>query len=395
MTARTQAPPSDSRQTTLESADTLPHISDATLRDSAHMAGVEFSPRETAHIATLLAQTGIDLIEVGMVSGPASADEDVIKAAHDAVGPERCLTLVMVRDRQQAATALDEAVRLGCRSVMLSIPTSREHAGLKLASVSTQYLITVGRAAIAAAKDRGLHVTFSGEDGARTDKKRLVSYVAAGFEAGADRFRLAETVAYLSPWQMSDQIAAITAIKDAEIEIHSHNMLGLAVANSLAAYQAGAAWISATVGGIGERGGNAPLAEILTSLRVIYGDTRYDLSHLTALTDSVLNTRTTGLGAGFMSGPTTEHAFAYELPGQLTHPSAYETLAPEVVGNSRGLRVRSRLSPALVNWALADTGIALDTAEFTEWLTVRQLKDGRPPLDRDAICKFAVEFQTI
>ncbi|NEE47565.1 isopropylmalate synthase, partial [Streptomyces sp. SID8455] len=89
-------------------------------------------------------------------------------------------------------------------------------------------------------------------------RERLVPYVEAGFAAGADRFRLAETVAYLSPWQMEEVIADITAIDGSEIEIHSHNMLGMAVANSLAAVRAGAQWISATVGGIGERGGNAP-----------------------------------------------------------------------------------------------------------------------------------------
>ena len=85
------------------------------------------------------------------------------------------------------------------------------------------------------AKERGFHVTFSGEDGARTPPERLVPYVEAGFANGADRFRLAETVASLTPWQMQGQIANLTAIDGAEIEIHSHNMLGMAVANSLAA----------------------------------------------------------------------------------------------------------------------------------------------------------------
>lgn len=356
------------------------------------MAGVELNAKETALIADLLARTGIGLIEVGMISGPSCHDADLILAAHDTVGPERCLSLVIVRDRQQVARALDEAVRLGCRSLMLSIPTSAEHARLKLASPSTKYLVAVARAAIQMAKERGFHVTFSGEDGARTDKDRLVSYVGAGFEAGADRFRLAETVAYLAPWQMYDLIGAIAAIDGAEIEIHSHNMLGMAVANSLAAYEAGAAWISATVGGVGERGGNAPLAEILTSLRIVYGDTRYDLTHLTALTAAVLDTRTTGLGDGFMPGPTTHHAFAYELPGQLTHPAAYETIAPEEVGNRRQLRVRSRVSPPLIDWALAGSGIEIDTSEFCGWLRVRQEQEGNPPLDRDAIRALAAEF---
>ncbi|MFC8229164.1 isopropylmalate synthase [Streptomyces sp. NPDC057287] len=370
-----------------------PHLSDATLRDSAHMAGVEFKPRDAAEIARLLVRTGIDLVEVGMVSGPGSKDAALIEATHEAIGPERSMTLLVVRDRHQVATALDEAERLGVRHIMYSIPTSEQHAKLKLDSPSAKLLHAVARSAISQAKDRGFHVTFSGEDGARTPRERLVPYVEAGFEAGADRFRLAETVAYLSPWQMEEVISDITVIDGSEIEIHSHNMLGMAVANSLAAVRAGARWISATVGGIGERGGNAPLAELLTALRVIHDDRRFDLTHLTELSRIAL--RGAGLGEAFQSGPTTPHAFAYELPGQLLHPEAYETLPAELVGNTRELRVRTRLTGALVRWALDDSGVTVDVDAFTPWLAARQEDGGAPLLDRDAIRKAAVDFQNV
>ncbi|MFE6104104.1 isopropylmalate synthase [Streptomyces laurentii] len=373
--------------------EALPLISDATLRDSAHMAGVEFTPRDAVVIADLLVKTGVSLVEVGMVSGPSSKDADLVLATHEAVGPERSMTLVVVRDRRQVEEALDEALRLGVKHVMFSIPTSEEHAALKLASSSSKYLVNVARAAIEGAKERGFHVTFSGEDGARTPRERLVPYVTAGFEAGADRFRLAETVAYLSPWQMEEKIADLTAIDGAEIEIHSHNMLGMAVANSLAAVRAGAQWISTTVAGIGERGGNAPLAELLTSLRVIHGDTRFDLTHLTELSRAAL--RGSGLGYAFQSGPTTPHAFAYELPGQLTHPEYYETLPAELVGNRRELRVRTRLTTALVKWALAEEASGLDIDAFTAWLTKRQQHSGAELMERDDIRKAAVDFQQL
>ncbi|MFJ4326046.1 isopropylmalate synthase [Streptomyces tricolor] len=368
-----------------------PHLSDATLRDSAHMGGVEFGPKDATVISELLVKTGIDLVEVGMVSGPNSKDADLVLATHEAITPERSMTLVVVRDRDQVKKALDEAERLGVRHIMYSIPTSEQHAKLKLGSPSAKFLNVLARSAISQAKERGFHVTFSGEDGARTPKERLVPYVTAGFEAGADRFRLAETVAYLSPWQMEEVIADLTAIDGSEIEIHSHNMLGMAVANSLAAVRAGARWISATVGGIGERGGNAPLAELLTSLRVVYGDTRFDLSHLTELSRVAL--KGAGLGSAFQSGPTTPHAFAYELPGQLSHPEAYETLPAELVGNTRELRVRTRLSPALVRWALAGADIDVDVEAFTAWLIERQERNGAPVLDQEAVRKAAIDFQ--
>ncbi|MFF8726233.1 isopropylmalate synthase [Streptomyces sp. NPDC015171] len=368
-----------------------PRLSDATLRDSAHMGGVEFGPKDATVIAELLVKTGVDLVEVGMVSGPDAKDADLILATHEAISPERSMTLVVVRDREQVAKALDEAERLGVRHIMYSIPTSEQHARLKLGSPSAKFLQVLARSAITQAKERGFHVTFSGEDGARTPKERLVPYVTAGFEAGADRFRLAETVAYLSPWQMEEVIADLTAIDGSEIEIHSHNMLGMAVANSLAAVRAGAQWISATVGGIGERGGNAPLAELLTSLRVIHGDTRFDLTHLTELSQAAL--RGAGLGSAFQSGPTTPHAFAYELPGQLSNPEAYETLPAELVGNTRELRVRTRLTPALVRWALAGSDIDVDADAFTAWLIERQERNGSPVLDGEAVREAARHFQ--
>ena len=81
------------------------HLSDATLRDSAHMAGVELTPADTAAIAKLLVRTGIELVEVGMVSGPGARDADLVTATHDAIGPERSMTLVMVRDRRQVTAA--------------------------------------------------------------------------------------------------------------------------------------------------------------------------------------------------------------------------------------------------------------------------------------------------
>ncbi|MFJ9050457.1 isopropylmalate synthase [Streptomyces bacillaris] len=376
-----------------EKLERPPRISDATLRDSAHMAGVEFGPADAAAIAELLVRTGVELVEVGMVSGPDSKDADLVLATHEAVTPERSVTLLVVRDRRQVARALDEAERLGVRHIMYSIPTSEQHAQLKLDSASPKFLQALARSAITQAKERGFHVTFSGEDGARTPRERLVPYVEAGFAAGADRFRLAETVAYLSPWQMQEVIADLTAIDGSEIEIHSHNMLGLAVANSLAAVRAGAQWISATVGGIGERGGNAPLAELLTALRVIHGDTRFDLTHLTELSRIAL--RGAGLGEAFQSGPTTPHAFAYELPGQLSHPHAYETLPAELVGNQRELRVRTRLTTALVRWALADAAQDVDVDAFTAWLAERQERDGRPLLDRDTIREAAADFRPV
>ncbi|MFE0100616.1 isopropylmalate synthase [Streptomyces sp. NPDC059009] len=367
-------------------------MSDATLRDSAHMAGIEFTAAGAAAVSALLHRIGVDLVEVGFLTGPHCADAALVEAAHEAVGPENCLSLVPVRTRTQVAQALAEARRLRCMSVMLSLPTSAEHAELKLGSPSLRRLIKLACDAIAQAKSLGLHVTFSGEDAARTPESRLAEYVAAGFGAGADRFRLAETVSSLTPWRCAELVAGLKGLEEVgEVEVHCHNMLGMAVGNSLAAHAAGADWISATSAGIGERGGNTPLAELLCALRVLYGDHRHALEHLPELAAEVHHRA--GLEEPFVSGPATRYAFAYEIPGQLAHPEAYESIAPEQVGNERCLRVRTRFAPALLRWALGDAADGLDLDAYRSWLHRRQERCGSPLLDRAEIRRLADVFR--
>ena len=206
----------------------LPSVSDATLRDSAHMAGVEFGAE--AHGLHRRA-AGQDRRRAGR--GRHGLRLEVRRHPHDrgrarggrpgqvphAGGGARPPAGGQGTGRGQApgrpvGHAVDPDVGRARRAQTRVAEHQVPHRG--------------GERRHRQAKERGFHVTFSGEDGARTERERLVSYVAAGFGAGADRFRLAETVAYLAPWQMYDVISDLTAIDGAEIEIHSHNMLGMA-----------------------------------------------------------------------------------------------------------------------------------------------------------------------
>ena len=336
-----------------ETSDTpaLPRISDATLRDTAHMAGVDLTPEDALRIATLLGQVGVDLVEVGIVSADAPRDMALVATVLDALGADRVMTVVLARSREQTRRDLELVSQLGCRAVMLSIPTSREHSALKLGTDDPRRAAALARVTIRDAKALGMTVTFSAEDGARTSPDVLAQYVATGAAAGADRFRLAETVSTLLPSDCRELVAGLTAVAgETEIEVHCHNMLGLAVANSIAAVEGGARWISATVSGTGERGGNTPLAEVLCCLRCCRGDDRYALEHLTPLTREVA--ARSGVAASPTAGPTGELSFCYEIPGQLRHPEAFEAIAAETVGNRRFARVRTRVTAALLDMCL-------------------------------------------
>lgn len=364
-----------------EPLERLPQISDTTLRDSAHMPGVDLSPADGIIIAGLLRDVGIDTIEVGIVSDADRGDIDLCRAVIGEVGPSRSMTMVLARNRKQLCRDLLLASELGFRSVILSIPTSASHVALKLGTDSRRRVLALATAAIGEAKALGLHTVFSAEDGARTEVEFLAEYVANGAQAGADRFRLAETVSVLRPGETRRLVAAMaTAAGGMDVEIHSHNMLGLAVANALAAAEAGARWISVTVGGLGERGGNTPLAEVLTCMWRFWGDRRYNLSLLTELTREVAVRG--GVPFGGSAGSTAEFAYSYEIAGQWQHPEMFEAVPAEVVGNSRRVQVRGRLRPPLLRACLPPELVeGLDLDALVADILQRRLPAGKGTLD--------------
>jgi homocitrate synthase NifV len=341
-------------------------ISDATLRDTAHMAGVAFDTDDARVLAGLLCDVGIDIVEAGIVSESDRSEIPLVQAVVDVAGRARTKTVILARSRAQVEQDLGAALATGAGNVMLSIPTSPTHAMLKLQTDSERRIMTLAARSIEAAVEAGFSVTFSAEDGARTDPEFLERYVAAGAEAGADRFRLAETVSSLAPNDVAALIERLVAAAGpTEVEMHSHNMLGLSVANALAAADSGAAWISCTIDGLGERGGNTPLAEILCVLKVLRGEDRFDLSPLYDLSREAA--ARAGLRCSATTGPTAELSYQYEIPGQVRNPEAFELLPPEQVGNQRGVRIGSRLKPSLLEAFLPDDALeGADTAAVTE-----------------------------
>jgi homocitrate synthase NifV len=347
-------------------ATASPKISDATLRDTAHMAGVAFNTDDARVLAGLLCDVGIDIVEAGIVSSSDRSEVPLVQAVVEVAGRERTKTVILARSRKQVEEDLDAALETGAGNVMLSIPTSPTHAMLKLGTDSQKRITTLAARSIEAGVAAGLSVTFSAEDGARTDPGFLEEYVAAGAEAGADRFRLAETVSSLAPSDVGALISRLVpAAGSTEVEMHSHNMLGLSVANALAAVDAGAKWISCTIDGLGERGGNTPLAEILCVLRVLRGNDRFNLQPLTELSREAA--RRAGLRCSATTGPTADLSYQYEIPGQVRNPEAFELLPPETVGNTRGVRIGSRLKPSLLEAFLApETLDGVDLEAVTE-----------------------------
>ena len=167
---------------------------------------------------------------------------------------------------------------LGVDLVDLSIPVSDQQIARKLGRDRRWVLAQIARQ-VRAATDLGLEVGVGAEDASRADPEFLWLAAEAAQEAGASRFRFADTLGVLDPFGTFERVRDLRSIVDLAIEIHAHDDLGLATANTLAAVRAGATHVNTTVHGLGERAGNAALEEVVMGLKHVHGvSTGVDLS---------------------------------------------------------------------------------------------------------------------
>ena len=247
-------------------------IDDTTLRDGEQSAGVAFSVDEKMQIASQLDAIGVTELEIGI---PAMGEEerDSIRAI-SAMGIDASL-LVWSRMR---ADDLQHCRHLGIDLVDLSIPVSDQQIRRKLGRDRNWVLDEIKRH-VPAALDMSLEVCVGGEDASRADVDFLLRVLETAQQAGARRFRFADTVGVMEPFGIMNVMQQLRAHCDIEIEMHAHDDLGLATANTVAAVMGGATHVNTTVHGLGERAGNAPLEEVVMALRHLYQiETGVDLS---------------------------------------------------------------------------------------------------------------------
>jgi len=258
-------------------------IHDVTLRDGEQQAGVIYSKDDKVRIAEKLAEVGVHRIEAGMpaVSPPdEAAIKEIVKRN---LGPEIfCFTRCMVDD-------VKRAVDCGVRGIVIEIPASAhlvEHAY----KWPLERAIDLSIKATSFAKEQGLYTVFFTIDGTRTDMDwllKLVNRVAA--EGHMDAFTLVDTFGVLSPQGASYFTRKVKEAVNKPLEIHFHSDFGLGVANTLMAVLAGAEVLHTTVGGIGERCGNAPMEETVLALLAFYGiDVGIDYSKLNEISKLVM-----------------------------------------------------------------------------------------------------------
>jgi len=240
-------------------------IHDVTLRDGEQQAGVIFTKDDKVAIAEKLAEVGVHRIEAGMpaVSPPdEAAIKEIVKRN---LGPDIfCFTRCMVDD-------VKRAVDCGVKGIVIEIPASA-HLVEQAYRWPLEKAIDLSIKATSFAKEQGLYTVFFTIDGTRTDMDwllKLVNRVAT--EGHMDAFTLVDTFGVLSPQGASYFTRKVKEAVNKPLEIHFHSDFGLGVANTIMAVLAGAEVLHTTVGGIGERCGNAPMEETVLALLTFYG----------------------------------------------------------------------------------------------------------------------------
>jgi len=313
-------------------------IFDTTLRDGEQSPGCSMTTAEKIRMARQIDLLGVDVLEAGFPIA-SHGDFDSVKAI--AAEIRRPIIAGLARATENDIERCWQAVQGAARPrIHTFLATSDIHLKFKL-RITQDECIKQAFEAVRLAKSMCQDVEFSAEDATRTDLEFLCAVAQAVVEAGATTVNLPDTVGYCIPSEMARVISAVGKALEgtnAILSCHCHNDLGLAVANSLAAVEAGARQVEVAMNGIGERAGNAALEEVVMALKVranalpFYTNVVTEQLHAA----SVLLSETTGMAVQPNKAIVGRNAFAHEAgihqDGMLKNPLTYEIITPKTVG---------------------------------------------------------------
>jgi len=351
-------------------------IFDTTLRDGEQSPGCSMTTQEKLSMAHALEDLGIDILEAGFAMA-SEGDFAAIATITQAIRKPRITSLARAKseDIVMAARALEHADRA---RIHVFLASSDLHLEYKL-KMSREQALTQAAESVRQARALCDDVEFSPEDATRSDREFLIEMVRVAIQAGATTINMPDTVGYSTPEeyaQMFRQVRECIPAIDAEgiiLSSHTHDDLGLAVANSLAAVEAGARQVECAVNGIGERAGNAALEEVAAALYVRAD--RYGMTTSIQLDKLVPTSQTLGQIITFAPSPNKAivgaNAFAHESGihqhGMLANPLCYEIMTPTSVGAASTLLVLGKHSGrAALRNRLEQLGFTLSREELQQ-----------------------------
>jgi 2-isopropylmalate synthase len=348
-------------------------IFDSTLRDGEQAPGIALDPDQKLAIAGQLARLGVDIIEAGFPISSPGDFRAVSWIAREVEGPTiAALARAQAQDVETAWEAIKDAADPRIHVFLATSPIHMEH---KLRMNEDEVLATV-KANVARAREHTENVEYSPEDATRSDPDFVVAVCQTAVAAGATTINIPDTVGYSTPWDYGALIRRVVgevkgARDDVVVSTHCHNDLGLAVANSLAAVEAGARQVEGAINGIGERAGNTSIEEVVMALRVRADAFGVGVGVTTEeiFETSRLVSEQTGYPIQYNKAVVGRNAFAHESGihqhGVLRDRSTYEIMDPMAVGMGKSRIVIGKHSGrAAFRHALAQLGIEVTDSVF-------------------------------
>jgi isopropylmalate/homocitrate/citramalate synthase len=311
-------------------------VHDSTLREGEQTPGVIFSIEDKLKISRKLDEVGVPQIEAGF---PAASEKQ-----------RKCVEALvdLNLDAQLSAFArakkadIDVVADSGADGIVLSLSISPYHREFKFNGMSHVTYLEKLEEHISYAESYGLYIIYSAEDTTReSDLDFLKKAYKTAERAGADRARVVDTLGCASPNGMAYLVRELGKELEIPIEVHCHNDLGLALANSLASIEAGASTVSTSVNGLGERAGITMTEEIIPALHMLYGTSIFEMNQLTSLSHLVQTI------SGIKMPPhkpltgenVTAHSSGIHQHGVLVNPITYEFYPPRIMGQKRKIYI--------------------------------------------------------
>jgi homocitrate synthase NifV len=339
-------------------------IDDTTLRDGEQTAGVVFSLEEKKRIAMLLDETGVGELECGI---PAMGKEEQasVKALVELGLNARLLTW-----NRAVIADIQASIDCGVKAVDISLSVSDIHIQHKLRK-DRDWVREQLKTALGFAKQQELYVSVGGEDASRADLDFLVELMEIARSMGADRFRFCDTLGILDPFATYDKVDYLARSVALDLEVHTHNDLGMATANAIAGVRAGARFVNTTVNGLGERAGNAALEEVVMALKHACGlNPAIDTSRFVELSQLVgqASCRPVPEWKAVVGEKVFSHESGLHADGVLKFPGNYEGFDPAEVGLARHLVVGKHSGSHGLNARLGLLGLKLGRRELDRFL---------------------------